>query len=215
MLSPALELYSLPDSAIPGESSEQHYIALSPLSRSWLPLMALRSILIHEGSDDHDLPVSLIPHSFTDDNLSTHPMSPLTIGEEDITSIAHTPVDDPLPSTGDVSGDDIPLTAKNLQCSSRHTASTADLHADLAGDNMSVQNTSPDKGSVKVKPTSKKNKNEPKKMLLVPTMAAMTLSFLPSLPKHAKTYINDLQFRVPLETHHPEDDVCFHNEAQA
>ncbi len=170
---------------------------------------------IDEGSDDHDLPVPLVPRSFADDNPSTRPSSPLTVGEEDITSIAHTPVDDPLPSTGDASGDDIPLAAKNLRRSSRHTASTADLHADLAGDNTSVQNTSPDKGSVKVKPTPKKKKNEPKKTPSVPTTAATTLSFLPSLPEHAKTYINDLRFRVPLETHHPEDNVRFHNEAQA
>ncbi|KAK0184304.1 hypothetical protein F5146DRAFT_1006573 [Armillaria mellea] len=42
-------------------------------------------------------------------------------------------------------------------------------------------------------------------------MVTMT-SFLPSLPDHVKTYISDLQFCVPLETHHPEDDIHFNNE---
>ncbi|PBK61944.1 hypothetical protein ARMSODRAFT_964533 [Armillaria solidipes] len=173
---------------------------------------------IDEGSHDYDLPVPLVPRSFADDSPPTRPSSPLTVGEEDITSIAHPAVDDrdPLPDIGNASGDDIPFAAKNLRRSSRHTASTADLPADLVDDNTSVQkDTSPEKVPVKVKSTPRKKKNEPKKTPSVPTTAATTMSFLPSLPEHAKTYIKDLQFRVPLETYHPDDDVRFHNEAQA
>ncbi|KAK0187465.1 hypothetical protein F5146DRAFT_1004369 [Armillaria mellea] len=45
-------------------------------------------------------------------------------------------------------------------------------------------------------------------------MVTMT-SFLPSLPDHVKTYISDLQFCISLETHYPEDDIHFNNEAQS
>ncbi|KAK0187466.1 hypothetical protein F5146DRAFT_1142504 [Armillaria mellea] len=132
-----------------------------------------------DGPYDEELPISLIPHSFNDNNPPICLSSPLTgtISEEDISSIAHTlAVDDSLPIISDTSSNNIPVVAKNLQCFGHHTASTVDLHADLAGNNTSVQNTSPDKESTKVKATLKKKKSDPKKAPLALMMCLVTAS---------------------------------------